>query len=117
MLDCKQLQVGDFCVATVPRCGNNLLARPVLPPPTIASGRVKESQDDQLFKDPTLTRSRSSSSNSNARKSRAYILKAKHFVESQKNTTKSAYIIKKKSQFFLQKKCVNLKKCVYHLGV
>ena len=67
MLDCKQLQVGDFCVATVPRSRNELPARPAMPlMPPLASVTTDLN--------PTLVRSRSetsTSTSSNARKRRA----------------------------------------------
>ena len=67
MLDCKQLQVGDFCVATVPRSRNELPTSPMPLMPPLAS---------VTDLNPALVRSRSetSSSSSNARKRRASFL-------------------------------------------
>ena len=65
MLDCKQLKVGDFCVATVPRSGNDVL--PTRPMPPLASVTVQQDLN------PSLRRSSSDITDvvsSNARKRR-----------------------------------------------
>ena len=74
MMDCKQLQVGDYCVATVP-ARDNLPSRPmptILPLPSLrppfASGSHISNQASKKM-DVTLERSRSESSL--ARKRRA----------------------------------------------
>ena len=43
MLDCKQLQVGDYCVATVPRSRSDPPPRPM---PPLASVGVRQNQED-----------------------------------------------------------------------
>ena len=74
-MDCKQLQVGDYCVATVPARGprDNLLSRPMLSmlpiPPLLSQRRTHISPKASKKMDVTLERSRSESSL--ARKRRA----------------------------------------------
>ena len=71
MLDCKQLQVGDYCVATVPRRSTE----PSMPMmPSQANANARGNQGEQINLDPTFLRSHSESSSSiggNSRKRRA----------------------------------------------
>ena len=71
MLDCKQLQVGDYCVATVPRRSTE----PSMPMmPSQANVNARGNQGEQINLDPTFLRSHSESSSSiggNSRKRRA----------------------------------------------
>ena len=68
MLDCKQLQVGDYCVATVPRRSTE----PSMPMmPSQANANARENQSEQINLDPTLHRSHSDGNSGNSRKRRA----------------------------------------------
>ena len=72
MLDCKQLQVGDYCVATVPRRSTEP-SMPIMP--SQANANARGNQGEQINLDPTFLRSHSESSSSsiggNSRKRRA----------------------------------------------
>ena len=68
MLDCKQLQVGDYCVATVPRRSTEP-SMPIMP--SQANANARENQSEQINLDPTFHRSHSDGNSGNSRKRRA----------------------------------------------
>ena len=68
MLDCKQLQVGDYCVATVPRRSTEA-SMPTMP--SQANANARENQSEQINLDPTFHRSHSDGNSGNSRKRRA----------------------------------------------
>ena len=68
MLDCKQLQVGDYCVATVPRRSTEP-SMPIMP----SQANARENQSEQInpVLDPSFHRSHSDGNSGNSRKRRA----------------------------------------------
>ena len=70
MLDCKQLQVGDYCVATVPRRSTEA-SMPIMPSQANANARGNQGEQINPVLDPSFHRSHSDGNSGNSRKRRA----------------------------------------------